>query len=398
MTVRILTEAGGLTTDPRGTGKMLVKIIDAGVGTSAEYTTEALQQAATSRVFPAGTHMYLDHADGMRRTPSGGRSIRDLASVTTTDAWYDETERALVAEAQAVSGYADTLESIADHVGLSISATAEVDPPTRTGGKPVVRQFLAVESIDWVVKAGRGGKVLAILESATTEAAASDRREQLDLAIRDMYADRARDIWAGVRDFDDAARIAWFYAADGTYQQSYTVADDDLSVTLTGDRTEVRAVTTYVPVSSVGVTATQEEKHMPEISQAELDRLTALDTQLAEATQRAETAEAKLAEAEKASKVDANRKTAAEKVAEAAKDLPASMVQRITATIEAAVTDELPADLDAQISRAVEAEKSYAATLSESAKLVGFGQTVESAATPKTTRTTNAFGRKIQED
>jgi hypothetical protein len=34
-----------------------------------------------------------------------------------------------------------------------------------------------------------------------------------------------------------------------TWQQAYTVADDDMSVSLTGERTEVRPVTKYVPVT-----------------------------------------------------------------------------------------------------------------------------------------------------
>ena len=189
MTVRKIAEVKhgeALTLDPRGTGRFLVRIIDEGEGSSAVYPAAALQKAAAERVFAAGTHMYLDHAPDSRRGVHGERSIRDLASVLTSDAVYDPTSRALVGEAQAVAGWEHTLEGLAPHVGLSISALAEVEPPTSTGGKPVVTQILAAESVDWVVKAGRGGAVLAVLESAgvTTEASSNERREQcLKLAL-----------------------------------------------------------------------------------------------------------------------------------------------------------------------------------------------------------------------
>ena len=66
-----------------------------------------------------------------------------------------------------------------------------------------------------MVRAGRGGQILAILESAgVTEATARDRRDQLDKAITDTYADPANDIWVGVRDYDETAHLVWFYVAE----------------------------------------------------------------------------------------------------------------------------------------------------------------------------------------
>ena len=182
MTVRKIAEVKhgeALTLDPRGTGRFLVRIIDEGEGSSAVYPAAALQKAAEERVFAAGTHMYLDHAPDSRRGVHGERSIRDLASVLTSDAVYDPTSRALVGEAQAVAGWEHTLEGLAPHVGLSISGLAEVEPPADQGGKPIVTQLLAAESVDWVVKAGRGGAVMAILESAGHASEAADETPQI---------------------------------------------------------------------------------------------------------------------------------------------------------------------------------------------------------------------------
>ena len=397
MTVRKIAEVKhgeALTLDPRGTGRFLVRIIDEGEGSSAVYPAAALEAAASARIFPAGTHMYLDHAPDSRRGVHGERSIRDLASVLTSDAVYDPASRALVGEAQAVAGWEHTLEGLAPHVGLSISGLAEVEPPAEQGGKPIVTQLLAAESVDWVVKAGRGGAVLAILESApASEAATDDRRDQLQRAVRATYPPTDDDTWTGVRDFDDSARTVWFHADNTLWQQPYEVAADDLSVTLTGTRLEVRAVTQFVPVSSTaGVTegnTTTKEESMPEISQAELD---ALHNQLAAANERAEAAEAKIAEAAAAT----IKATNTARITEATKDLPEQMATRI-ANLFAGRTDEVT---EADLTAAVDAEKSYALSLTESGRLTGFGATKTDTAPVVESRGTytNAFGRTIKEN
>ena len=397
MTVRKIAEVKhgeALTLDPRGTGRFLVRIIDEGEGSSAVYPAAALEAAASARIFPAGTHMYLDHAPDSRRGVHGERSIRDLASVLTSDAVYDTTSRALVGEAQAVAGWEHTLEGLAPHVGLSISGLAEVEPPAEQGGKPIVTQLLAAESVDWVVKAGRGGAVLAILESApASEAATDDRRDQLQRAVRATYPPTDDDTWTGVRDFDDIARTVWFHADNTLWQQPYEVAADDLSVTLTGTRLEVRAVTQFVPVSSTaGVTegnTTTKEEPMPEISQAELD---ALHNQLTAANERAEAAEAKIAEAAAAT----IKATNTARITEATKDLPEQMATRI-ANLFAGRADEVT---EADLTAAVDAEKSYALSLTESGRLTGFGATTTDTTPVVESRGTytNAFGRTIKEN
>ena len=90
----MLTESsphGSRLTEAPTAGRFLLKIIDVGEGSSGYYSPETLQLAAADRVFPAGTHCYVDHAAAIRRGPNGERSIRDLAAVLTEDARYDET-------------------------------------------------------------------------------------------------------------------------------------------------------------------------------------------------------------------------------------------------------------------------------------------------------------------
>ena len=396
MTVRKIAEVKlgeALTLDPRGTGRFLVRIIDEGEGSTAVYPAAALEATASARIFPAGTHMYLDHAPESRRGVHGERSIRDLASVLTSDAVYDPTSRALVGEAQAVAGWERTLEGLAPHVGLSISGLAEVEPPAEQGGKPIVTQLLAAESVDWVVKAGRGGAVLAILESAPiVEAATDDRREQLQRAVRATYPPTNDDTWTGVRDFDDVARTVWFHADNALWQQPYEVAADDLSVTLTGTRLEVRAVTQFVPASSTAgvVSESFEEENMPTIDQAELDRLHEQAAQLEVITKERDEANAKLAEAAAAT----IKATNTARITEATKDLPEQVAARVAAQFEARTDEVTEADLAA----AVDAEKAYALSLTESGRLTGFGDTTTDTAPESRGTYTNAFGRTIEEN
>lgn len=401
---RTLTEAAGFTLDPRGTGKFLVKLIDAGEGSSAIYTPEVLRQAAADKIFPAGTHMYLDHADETRRGGYGERSVRDLVSVLTADAWFDESLQALVSEALAVAGHADTLESLAPHVGLSISAIGEVAPPKTPGEKPILKRLVAAESVDWVTHAGRGGQVLAILEAAgqpVREAATDDRRDQLCRALNAAHPRRDDDPEAGawLHDFDDTARLCWYQQGDRLWRQPYTVADDDQSVTLTGTPTEVRAVTHYLPITTDGASITESAKEETTVDINEARYAELLDAEKRVATLESErdalTAErdsaitdrdealAKLTAAQEAEARHQAQLTATERIDALTEGEAPALVQRIKDAILPTIEAELPADLDTKVTDMVAAEKAYLASFAE-ARLTGFGATTHAGATPST--------------
>lgn len=387
-----ITHASGVKKNPDST--MLIRIIDAGEGSSAIYPPQVLEQAAP--LFKAGTHMYVDHANNGRRGVHGERSLRDLASVLTTDAYYDQDTKSLVAEIAPIPGQEAFLESVREHCGLSISATAFIDPPAKDGELPVVTEFESVESVDWVVAAGRGGKVLALLESARTpkqveEVTVDVRREQLEKALRDVWG--SDDKWVGVRDFDETTRIVYFWDDQKVWSQSYMVDADDLSVTLTGARTEVRATTIYVPVQqeSGGATIKKQKEGDTLMNQTgkDVDRVATLESELAAAKATIEemTAHQALVKA---------RETAAAKAREAAEGCPTQMVARIVAAVEAQINEsELPPDLDQRIQQVIETEKTYVASLSEG-KITGFGESAPISETSKNAaRTVNAFGRKL---
>lgn len=152
-----------------GNGRLLVQLISEGWGSSGHYTADVLERAAKKKVFAKGVSMYIDHQKPSDRDEQPERSVHDLAARLVTDAWYDPSRKALVAEAKALPTYRHLLldEDFYEAVGLSICAggLAEYGQVGDRKGL-IVKEITEAESVDFVTKAGRGGKVLALLESA----------------------------------------------------------------------------------------------------------------------------------------------------------------------------------------------------------------------------------------
>lgn len=155
-----LREAG--TAVKQSGGRYLIQLITPGKGSSGTYTEESLKQAGVDRVFKAGTLMMIDHATDEQETLRPEGSIRDLAAVLDEDARWDDRAGALVAEAKVFDHWRPILEGMKDHIGVSIRAAGEVE---ETADGRVVTKITEARSVDFVTKAGRGGKILEILES-----------------------------------------------------------------------------------------------------------------------------------------------------------------------------------------------------------------------------------------
>lgn len=265
---RKLSEAA-TTTDAKS-GRMSIQVMDAGWGTSGYYSPAVCEAGAD--LFAVGTHMYLDHprADGSGLDVHGNRSVKDIAAVVTEAGRWDVDAQAVIAECQVTAPYREFLadENLAPFIGLSIRGSATETSIGEAEGRAgtIIEGLAAITSVDFVTRAGRGGRVLQVLESAppsevidravargVEEATADERRQQLSDAVRVAWAGPKSYAW--VRDFDDTT--VWFEAdaldeSSSTWAQTYTVADDDLGVTLIGMRTAVRPVTKYVTVTRPG--------------------------------------------------------------------------------------------------------------------------------------------------
>lgn len=314
----VITEAAAA--DAAASGRLLVQLISPGWGSSGYYSTAVLEQAAADAVIPSGTHMYADHPTDTEVMERPERSIRDLMAVTTETARIataDDVARgadtgSLVAEVRVAAPYRDLIDSLVEDIGVSIRGSASDitmgEAEGRTGR--IIEGLAHVASVDFVTRAGRGGRVLQLVESARaarraterglSEATVNDTRDALQTALTDAYGGDRVYVW--IRDFDDST--VWFEVEGdgdrGLFAQPYTQSDGG-AVALTGDRTEVRVVTTYVPATRPDGNTTEEseEDTMPNIEESELARLreadgrvTTLESERDAAVQRAETAEA----------------------------------------------------------------------------------------------------------
>jgi hypothetical protein len=280
-----------------GTGMLDVLLINEGWGSSGYYPAETLQEAARDNVFPAGTQMFINHPT---RTEAEERPVRDLnflAAVLTEDATYDAASKGLRGKVKTFPAWRESLAEMAPYIGVSIRAAADieedVDVDGRTGDK--VTRILEGLSVDFVTRAGRGGKVVEVLESAidkglhnatppveVKEALQSDVREAISKTVRKAYGKPYEEgvggVYVWLRDYDDDANVAYFTVEDEdykTYSQTY-----DESFNLTGDRTEVRATTIYVPVAAPSGSPTTSTESAQEDKMTTLEEATAQVTTL----------------------------------------------------------------------------------------------------------------------
>lgn len=486
-----------------GPGRFLVQLITPGWGSSGFYSQEVIEQAAVDRVWPAGTHMYLDHPTESEGYERPERSVRDLSAVLTEDARWDAATAALVAEVRVFSAYRTQLAEMLDTIGVSIRGAAEGEMGEAEGRRGrIITRLIVGESVDFVTHAGRGGKVLAVLESdrrrvhesrnvgqwvesrihrdftvtademfgdgrlsreeritlsgaigdalsafvarieadapelytrdlwdeppmaaaqaiesavrrGVGEATVNDRRERLSALVKSAYA--GDETWVWVRDFDDTN--VWFDIESpetvGTYSQAYTVADD-VATALTGERTEVRAVTTYVPVTPAGQsTTTQESQEDPMLQieearlrqlEADAGRVTALETERDTAVRERDEATHNLAEHTTREKL----RPVVTAIVVASESLPPMIVQRVisevTSGLQADATEESAKATATAARTTAEAEAAAIAEMFGAGKPRGLGGTTNppGSGDPVSEADVNkavarAFGHEIKE-
>lgn len=147
-----------------------ITLITPGWGSSGYYSPAVLEQAAKDKVFPKGTQMHIDH------DLSGGvGSVSTLAAVLTEDArwepnWVDEdgTKGRLVAPNRVFSHKREMLAEMADVIGTSIAAGAEVSWGEAEGQPGKIVEALVpgkTNRVDYVTVAGRGGRISEVLEA-----------------------------------------------------------------------------------------------------------------------------------------------------------------------------------------------------------------------------------------
>jgi hypothetical protein len=164
-------------------GTVMLKLISPGWGSSGYYSSEVLKRDGP-KVFTEGLHNFIDHPtpEEERLRPEG--SLTKLGSTLIEDAkWYDDFKGfgpGLYAKAKANPSFASTLNVIAPHIGTSIRAGGKVSQGVIEGRSgPIVEQLTVGKSVDYVTRAGAGGKVLTLLESARQQLATTDKGDTM---------------------------------------------------------------------------------------------------------------------------------------------------------------------------------------------------------------------------
>ena len=135
--------------------------VSPGKGSSAVYTEDVLRRDGAV-AFPAGTHSYVNHLqEGEIRSPE------KLWGVLSEDAYYEDGV-GLVAKIKVMPHWADFVEAVAPHTGLSIFVEGLASKDDN--GELLVESFLAnpTNTVDMVSWPGRKGSGLAskLYESA----------------------------------------------------------------------------------------------------------------------------------------------------------------------------------------------------------------------------------------
>lgn len=256
-----LTEAAG------GGARRRMLLITPGWGSSGYYPADVLERDAAT-AFPAGTHMYLDHPGDTEAADRArvGRSVRDLAAVTESAGAYDRNGPegpGVYATARIVEQYAPLINDLAEHIGVSVRGTGVAEAGEVEGRRTrIVKALNACESVDFVTRAGRGGRVLQLVENLRTVEAlsANELHDRLEQIVRDRVDDDDCFVW--VRDYSTADGWVVWRTGDTTWRADLTVDGD--TVTVGDDPVEVEVRTDYVPVDQVTEAATEARTRVEE--------------------------------------------------------------------------------------------------------------------------------------
>ena len=148
-----------------------LKLISPGWGSSGHYSAEVLKRDGPA-AFPVGTQMFLDHPTESQKRERPEGSVKDLAAAIATEPVYKESGPAgpgLYAKAAVIPEYKGLIDALAPHIGVSIRSPGSVAEGEAEGrrGRIVtsLRNSPLHSAVDFVTKAGRGGQVLALMES-----------------------------------------------------------------------------------------------------------------------------------------------------------------------------------------------------------------------------------------
>lgn len=390
-----LSEAATGTPTPR---RFRARLIEGDIwGSSGYYSRQVLEAAAEDKVFAAGTMIFLDHPGVTEAMDRPERSVRDLAGRLASDAVYESD--GLYADIEVYPHVAPLIEAMAEDIGMSIRATAEVEYGEAAGRRgQLISQMHEALSVDFVTQAGAGGKIVSLAESARTQVREArsigqwvESRIHRDFTILadDMAGDGrlSREERIILSSAIGEALAAFVTKVEADAPQLYQRDLWDNPQDTVAAAIEAAETSRSNPAGRTTTTEESEEDTMPQIEEARLreleeasGRVPTLEAERDAAARERDEARRELAETRAR---EAARDRARNRVREANADLPAATVDRIiaeaTRTVPLTESGELDtATFDSAVDEARTAEETYLAGLAEAAgagSVSGFGST-----------------------
>lgn len=372
----VVAEAISSTGD--GGTRRQITIIEAGWGSSGYYSREVLARDG-AKAWPAGTHMYLNHPGEFEDSDRPERNVADLVGVIASTPRMEGN--ALVAEADVFAHWTPMINEVAPHIGVSIRAMGEMEYGEAEGRQGVIIKSLDEGiSVDYVTKAGAGGKVGQLIESARAQSASIEEarnagtwfeaqiHREFTLVADSMFGngyltrDERIALSSAIGEALDAFTAKLKDASPGLYERDPYADPDQMEVSVEEGQTAIEAV--------------NPSKEDNDMSDVDAQELAGLKESVERLEKRVETVEAER-DTEKQAREraeDALFRIAAEKCIAEAKHIPEGSDQEISVfdklperaiarAKEAALAGDLPTDEDGKLNegqlreRAVKAAK-----------------------------------------
>lgn len=227
MEKEILEASGTAVTELSGR-RYKVRLIEGDrLGSTGYYPASMLREYGP-KVFVKGTPMYLDHMSEAEKAVRPHGSVMNYAAELAEDAYYEND--GLYANVEVFEHQMPLIKSLKDRIGISIRARGNCTEEIIEGKRvPVFQDFILARSADFVVKAGAGGRIVEMLESANEENSETASEEQ---EKENMEKELLEALQNGFKDIQESmvAEIAKLAPATEAQEEAKTSDEDVLEI------------------------------------------------------------------------------------------------------------------------------------------------------------------------
>lgn len=153
-----------------------IHIIEPGWGSSGYYSEQVLSKACDTKVYPAGTHMHIDHPTRSSERENPARTIlgeSPIAAIFVEDAHYEADGwdgPGPYASAKILPEFREKLQLLGGHIGISHYVNGKSESGTAPDGRKgkIIKELLAgpLNTVDFVTVPGAGGSYKTMFAEA----------------------------------------------------------------------------------------------------------------------------------------------------------------------------------------------------------------------------------------